>query len=345
LCIRENSIVSKITGWYPMDELNFSFQGGLSDLNRMDFYEAARFQYAAARLSVKLDQFRKTGRFSKRVTTTSRTNIDLFPFERGSFNLKIAASEEVDEKPKIDVPLTALWTYIIERVFQPIETSAALDLIDDNALRSEFFELVENNIFDSSAAIEVLRSRLETDRGLAPSESELLARLISEVERRAYLISHSDLLAQITPEQDAALVTMATPLLSELAVPLRRSAKLVTISTMDSLGTRQILTANQETASALESIKIDKEVSSIDVNIVQYNKENGWGKFRNVNWEGIPSFSIPADRKDDLKFNLLSAMQEDKVSVDAYIVRSRSDEPLRLILVDVNPIDELDDLL
>ncbi|SIO21711.1 hypothetical protein SAMN02745824_3395 [Parasphingorhabdus marina DSM 22363] len=328
-----------------MDALNFHFQGGLADSNRMDFYEAARFQYAAARLSVKLDQFRKTGRFSKRVTAASRTNIDLFPFEKGSFNLNVAASTSEDDEAKIDVPLTALWTYIIERVFQPIETSAALDLIDDNALRSEFFELVDHNIFDSNEAIEVLRSRFETDRGLEPSENELLDRLISEVERRSYLKSHRDLLAQITPDQDAALVTMATPLLSELAVPLRRSAKLVTISTIDGLGKRPILTANQETASALESIRIDKEVTSIDVNIVQYNKETGWGKFRNVYWEGIPSFSVPADRKDDLKFDLLSAMQEDKVSVDAYIVRSTSGEPLRLIVVDVSTIDEIDDLL
>jgi hypothetical protein len=58
-----------------MDQLLFHFQGGLADQNRMDFYEAARFQYAAARLSVKLDQFRRTGRFSKRVTESSRTNI------------------------------------------------------------------------------------------------------------------------------------------------------------------------------------------------------------------------------------------------------------------------------
>lgn len=323
-----------------MDELRFHFQGGLADQNRMDFYEAARFQYAAARLSVKLDQFRRTGRFSKRVTTTSRTNIDLFPYERGSFNLKIAACEEGPNEFKIDVPLTTLWTYIIERVFQPTDTNAALDLIDDNALRSEFFDLVENNMFKSDAAIALLRSQLESDRGLVPSEAELLDRLLSETARRSYLQSHRELLSAITAEQDAALVTMATPLLSEIAVPLRRSAKRVTISTIDSWGERPVLTADHKTAAALEAIKIDKYVTSIDVDIVQYNKENGWGKFRNPNWEGIPSFSVPADRKDDLRFDLLNAMREDRVSVDAYIVRSLSNEPIRMILVDVSMIDD-----
>lgn len=325
-----------------MDELQFHFEGALADRNRMDFYEAARFQYAAARLSVKLDQFRKSGRFSKRITSESRTNIDLFPFERGSFNLRIAASADEGDVPKIDVPLTALWTYVIERTFHPVETSAALDLIDDNALRSEFFDIINDNIFDASNAIDILKSAMETDRGLTARENELLGRLLSETERRAYLASHRDILSAITPSQDAALVTMAAPLLSELAIPLRRSAKLVTISTIDALGQRPILTADYRTASALEAIKIDKHVSSIDVDIVQYNKETGWGKFRNEYWTGIPSFSVPADRKDDLRFDLLSAMLANRVSVDAYIVRSLSDEPLRLILVDVRIIDESD---
>lgn len=323
-----------------LDELHFHFQGALAERHRMDFYEAARFQYAAARLSVKLDQFRRTGGFSKRITSESRTNIDLFPFEKGSFNLKISANDDDGKTPKINVPLTALWTYIIERIYQPVETSAALDLIDNNSLRSEFFEIVDKNIFDAAQAIDLLRSMIETEKGLSPTEAELLDRLISESERRAYLASHRDLLSAITPAQDAALVTMATPLLSELAVPLRRSAKLVTISTIDALGRRPILTADHRMASALESIKIDKYVSTIDVDIVQYNKETGWGKFRNEHWEGIPSFSVPADRKDDLRFDLLLAMRADRVSVDAYIVRSLSDEPLRMILVDVRDITD-----
>ena len=323
-----------------MDALLFRFEGGLADQNRMDFYETARFQYAAARLSVKLDQFRRTGRFPKRVTTASRTNIDLHPFERGSFNLRITAEKQDEENYHVNVPLTTLWTYIIERVFQPTETPVALDLIDSNALRAEFFDLVDRNIFDANAAIELLRSKIGGDTGLTPQESELLDRLISEAGRRSYLQSHREILAQITPQEDAALVTMATPLLSEIAVPLRRSAKIVTLTTIDKFGQTPILTTNREVASALESIKIDKSVTQIDVDIVQYNKENGWGKFRNDYWEGIPSFSVPADRKDDLRFSLLGAMRQNSVRVDAYIVRNLANEPVRLIIVDINDIDD-----
>lgn len=329
---------------HDMDALQFHFQGGLADTNKMDFYESARFQYAAARLSVKLDQFRRTGKFSRRVTTTSRTNIDLYPFEKGSFNLKISAQAEADAEYHVSVPLTTLWTYIIERVFQPTETSSAFDLIDSDSLRAEFFQLVDRNTFETSAAIDLLRSQIETAAGLSPRETELLDRLISESERRAYLKSHRDILSQISPEEDAALVTMATPLLGEMAVPLRRSAKLVTISAIDDFGERPVLTANRRMVSDLESILIDKIVNTIDVNIVQYNKETGWGKFRNDYWDGISSFSVPADRKDELKYNLLHAMQENAVSVDAYFVRNLANEPIRLILVNINEINETDRL-
>ena len=324
-----------------MDQLKFHFEGGLADRHRMDFYEAARFQYAAARLTVKLDQFRRTGRFPKRVTTTSRTNIDLFPYQRGSFDLRIEANAPGGDDMHVDVPLTALWTYILERVFQPADTSAALDLIDSDALRSEFFDLVENQIFNANEAIALLRRQADADGGLGAQEGKLLARLISEVERRAYLQSHRELLALISPQEDAALVTMATPLLSEIAVPLRRSADLVTISSIDRFGEHRVLSADRQMANSIDLINIDKTVTSLDLNIVQYNKESGWGKFRNDYWDGIPSFSIPADRKDDLKFELLSAMRQELVSVDAYIVRSKANEPLRLIIVNINEIDEI----
>lgn len=323
-----------------MDQLLFHFDGGLASQNRMDFYEAARFQYAAARLTVKLDQFRRTGQFPKRVTSSSRTNIDLFPYSPGSFNLKIEAENNVSQNKHVDIPLTALWTYILERVFQPTDTNEALNLIDSDSLRSEFFDIVENQAFESTRAIELFRRQFDSSRGLTATENDLLTRLIAETERRAYLESHRDLLAQISPQEDAALVTMATPLLAEIAVPLRRSAKSVTISSIDRFGERSVLWADSDIANRIDLIDIDKIVTSIDLDIVQYNKESGWGKFRNPEWDGIPSFSVPADRKANLKDDLLVAMREESVNVDAYFVRSKSGEPIRLVIVNINEIDE-----
>ena len=55
-------------GRHFLERIRFHFEGGLSDHHHMNFYEAARFQYAAARLTAKLMQFRVHGRFTKRIT-------------------------------------------------------------------------------------------------------------------------------------------------------------------------------------------------------------------------------------------------------------------------------------
>ena len=323
------------------DEIEFRFTGQLANESRMDFYEAARFQYAAARLSVKLDQFRRTGGFTKRVTAATKTDIDLLPSRPGSFEFSITSSSTPAKDFKVPVPLTALWAYILERVFSPVDASLALEMIDDEALRSEFFQLLDDSEFEASSAIESLRQKLTNTGCLSDQETELLDKLISESTRRAYLASHRDLFELISPEQDAKLITMAAPLLSELSVPLRRSAKLAQIVLVGRGSHDPILTANRLDAESIEALQIDKTISQIDINVVQYNKESGWGKFRNPYWEGIPSFSLPADRKARMKADVVAAMREERVSASGYIVRSPSGTPIRMTLVDVNLIDEI----
>lgn len=323
------------------DEVQFRFLGQLADQHRMDFYEAARFQYAAARLSVKLDQFRRTGGFTKRVTSATKTDIDLLPSKPGSFEFSIVASAQDYGEFQVPVPLTALWAYILERVFTPVGASTALDMIDDVALRSEFFSLLDENEFQAANAISLLQQQINHAGALSSQESELLSKLIAETERRAYLASHRHLFELISPTQDADLITMATPLVAEISVPLRRSAKLAQLKLLNDNGESEILSVNRSDADSIDSIQIDRNITTIDINVVQYNKESGWGKFRNPYWQGIPSFNLPADRKARMKTDVVSAMREEKVSASGYIVRSAAGSPIRMMLVDVDLIDEI----
>lgn len=307
----------------------------------MDFYETARFQYAAARLAVKLDQFRRTGGFTKRVTTSTRTDIDLLPSKPGSFEFSIVASTQDIQGFEVPVPLTALWAYILERVFSPVGASTALDMIDDDSLRSEFFSLLDENEFKATSAIALLRQQIDQAGALSSDESELLTKLISETERRAYLASHRHLFEMISPTQDADLITMATPLVAEIGVPLRRSAKIAQLKLVNDEGSSELLSVNRTDAESIESIKIDRNITTIDINVVQYNKESGWGKFRNPYWQGIPSFNLPTDRKARMKADVVAAMREEKVSASGYIVRSPAGNPVRMMLVDIDLIDEI----
>ena len=106
------------------ERISFIFDGQLAAQHRMDFYEVSRFQYAASRLAVKLDRFRKTGSFPRRVTWENKTEIDLDPHRPGSFALDVIAPALASgTQVFLEVPLTALWTYVIERVFKPAQDS------------------------------------------------------------------------------------------------------------------------------------------------------------------------------------------------------------------------------
>jgi hypothetical protein len=56
------------------DLLRFQFEGRLATQNEMNFYEAGRFYYGAARLIYTVEEFRQRGRVLSRIT--SRVNLD-----------------------------------------------------------------------------------------------------------------------------------------------------------------------------------------------------------------------------------------------------------------------------
>lgn len=194
-----------------MDQLIFKFDGSLAATNRMDFYEIARFQYAASRLAVKLDQFRRTGSFSKKITNTEKTDVTVRAFNAGSFNVIVESDRTPPSDLYINAPLTAFSIYLAERVFNQTDISIAIDMIDSVALKSDFTQLIEGELFRSDQAIELLQSRMSDFAGFGDGARLLIDRLNAEAARRAYLEAHRDLFESILPEDDAALVTMAAP--------------------------------------------------------------------------------------------------------------------------------------
>ncbi len=327
-----------------VDKVSFVFTGKLADQHEMDFYEAARFQYAVARLSVKLDRFRRTGTFPQKVTRQNNTSINLRRYRDGSFGIDVIAPALATVAPlMLEVPLTALWTYIVERVFKPADQDNIKRALETTTnLAAIFDRRIAASDRQAALTLEVLAHELEANRELNAATRELYERLLAETERRAYLEGQERLLSRITPDQDAELVTMATPLLKEIAVPLRRSASLASINIRDRYGRRRILSATRAMADEVESIRIDPTITPLLIDVVQYNKESGWGKFRNIEFESLASFSVPADRKETLKRKLTRAMNEEEVYVQAYYVRSAAGKKIRIIIVDFLDIDEIE---
>jgi hypothetical protein len=327
------------------DSIDFVFDGKLADQNRMDFYEAARFQYAAARLSVKLDQFRRRRRFSSKVTRRSNdAGIELQSFRSGSFGIETIAPIVAIAAPMlIEVPLSAMWSYVIERIFKPKDEDNIREILEtQQQVVGAFDRALERSDNTTLAALDALRDANNRTGALNEENALLYERLIAESNRRNYLEGHADALRQISSEEDAKLVTMAAPLLKELAVPLRRSADRANLLVGSRSSRRSILYADKRMADDLELSVVDDEITPLSINIIQYNKETGWGKFRSPDFDGLQSFAVPADRKDMLQSELIDGMDRDETYIRCYFVRSISGIVQRIIVVDILSLEEFE---
>lgn len=316
------------------EDLDFHFTGKLADDQRMDFYESARFQYAAARLSVKLDRFRRYGKFPEKVTRKNNTGIDLRTFKDGSFIIRLLSPVlSESERPFLNLSLPSLWAYVVERVFKPAQAEEIRNVL---STQSNLLDIFESRIASGDDPTQQTLALLDQQRSsapLSPETNELLERLRAESQRRRFLTETREQFSKISKEQDANLVTMAAPLLKEFAIPLRRSASHATVS-IGGETKLSILTVNAVTASEVELVSVDPHVTILRINIVQYDKETGWGRFRNVEFQGRAPFSISADRKDGLQQAVLRNMNKEEVLVQAHFVRSVAGINKRLIILD-----------
>ena len=90
-------------------------------------------------------------------------------------------------------------------------------------------------------------------------------------------------------------------------------------------------------AKDIETAKVDEEITPILGDISQFNKDNGWGKFKIENQNKTVSFSIPSDIMPTIRKKLIDSMQKDLVHLQTYFVRDRSGEVIRLIVVGILP--------
>jgi hypothetical protein len=321
--------------------LTFHFEGALADSHRMNFYEAARFQYAAARLMVKLAQFRQAGNFNKKITNRTNFNIQLQSQSSGSFNINIedfSEKKEGDKKPFLDVSLSDLVSFISERVIDKVDEHARQNIT--LPANSTLPGLVSGSI-DSKNAMNILVS-LVKDKSLNiedfPRElRELVKRIIAEDNREAGLSKNIENISKIDFQKSQKLLGMAAPLFQEMAIPLRKSADTLEISTVKNGQHKTIVFLDRKMASEIETALVDKESTAILGDIIQFNKDNGWGKIKFEDGTKIVSFNIPYDILPRLKTDLVISMNRDLVYLEVFFVRDQAGEVTRMLVTGILP--------
>lgn len=328
------------------ERLVFDFEGALADQHQMNFYEASRFQYAAARLLVKLSQFRNAGRFTQKITDLSNVGITLTAQSEGSFKINVDAPDSnakpaPDQNTFLDVPLANLLAYISERIIAKTDDEKLIALINAHpSLKDRFGEIPKGDGKRLEEVIRELVSDPKLRKDIFPEAAEIIERRISELGREDKLNASRAQIARIDGAREQKLISMAAPLVSEMATALRRSANSLRIESTISGQTTNVLYLNKRMAQEIESSTVDTDITPILGDIIQYNKETGWGKVRLQIANQPLSFSVPSDLKAGLQETLLRQMGKDQVYLQSYIVRDRTDDPIRLILAGILPLPE-----
>ena len=308
----------------------------------MNFYEAARFQYAAARLIVKLAQFRQQGRFAQKITNKSNTNIQLVSQSESSFNVNIESPEQnpVDDA-FIRISITDLIAYVSERIIEKIDEGTLSDMATSIRSRLATGETGDGELTTTlDGIVEAAMADKAVTAGLPLQVQELIKRRVAEAYRERRLIESQSAITRIDFARSQKLISMSAPLISEMATALRRSAD--TLEVKSSMGgqSRAVLFLDRKMAQDIETAIVDKEITPILGDITQFNKDNGWGKLKIEQGTKTLSFSIPSDILPAIKQTLIDNMKEDHVYLQTYFVRDSSGEVIRLIAVGILPTPE-----
>lgn len=286
---------------------------------------------------VKLIQFRDTGKFHSKISNKGNKNILLKPHADGCFDISIIAPLAISAKDAfLEASLSEMISYLLERIIGKSSNSEISEAIRANVTLTDVLgKQTEYSNEQISKAMDIIENQQIENSKLNREIIDYYKERASEKERENEILKNKLIGEKVNEIFEKKLISMATPLLKEIAVPLRSSAENFQIISGTGKSQRSLLYLNRKMASKIENETTDENISLLLCDIVQYNKESGWGKVRALNRDELISFSIPRDIKERIQGNIIRDMRKDKVYAQAYIVRDKAKQPYRLIIVGI----------
>lgn len=334
--------------------IRFTFKGGDAEENQLNFYDASRFLYAAARHIYTLEYFRQTGLTLQRIRRRINADYRITTPQPGSWDLEIAAVllpliGQCFLQVPIDVLVAWVWGKVVpiwspnkkdQELMEKLE--ARIGLTDVERTRQSEQETERLRLL-----LEFLQTVLPHQRQFSELQSavnenaetilDLRERLNAEFNRRAAITQHSAELRKIDEDQERLLLSRSASQIVEMGKPLERSATSLSISFGES--GRPFGYAKHESIALLEGLVPSPYPDVLIGGIFQFDKETGWGKFRPFEKRNYFSFYLPASNKNELRPIVIEAMSRDIVRISFYYVRDQSGVVKHLIIdnIDLGP--------
>jgi hypothetical protein len=357
-----------------MQKVQFKFSGGMANNHEMNFYEAGRFQYSAARFIYTLEKFRQDGRVVSRLTTTVNADIRIKAPIGGSIvhealMVALPTISECAIKCSFEAVFAYVWDLILPKSKGP---DIALELARTELLREEQRTLQEGqrttqmqimSAFASSAiattseslravsedslrttseALRILDYVVRQGRGVHTANYHLTTEeiknvrdeMFSQLKREELIAQNQAALSEINPETERKLAGQLRKTIGDLALPLKSSATNLNIA-ISGDGVRDVANLDVESAHSITQVIEDELPIIIRGSIKSYDVENGTGKFRYIELNNPISFRVPSASRLTLKTKILDGMERGDILLSAYFVRDAFRNPTNLIIDDV----------
>ena len=190
-----------------------------------------------------------------------------------------------------------------------------------------------NRLIDRSDADRAKIDELQTERlESAKQEIETLER------RNEALEEYREALESIPKEKIENLLNIVAPLVPEMGKPVMRSAEVLRVSG-ENAGDN-VIYLNRDIIEKIGGNEVDDLPTIMDGEIVRYDKQTGWGKFKNEEFNKPISFVVPSSKKNRVNLDVIDAMKSHLVEAVFYKVSDKRGIVRHLIFDSVEIVED-----
>ena len=346
--------------------ISFHFLGGQAKDHTLNFYDASRFLYGAARFIYTVEQYRQTGRVVQRLTEKVDIDLRISTPRPGSWVQDIiqVAAPVLAEKA-LQVPLEVLVTWVLDRVFRPKESKEVALKVEQERTKQakektkrskertlqekertkqvkQVASLARQALVENPKLINALSDEINKSpaKDLKRKEELLEARgdLRAELGRAKLIEQYHEELSEISAKDESALVARARSQIIEVGKPLTRSASRLAIHVKGQK--RPVGHFTQKSIETLGGYTREEKLRQLSGSIKSYDRETGWGKFRTPDFSQPIAFQVPAYRRRTERDSILEAMKEGEIGMDVYYVKDRSGVVRHLIFEELHTSED-----
>jgi hypothetical protein len=336
-----------------MEKVTFTFSGGMADNHELNFYEAGRFQYGAARFIYTLEKFRQEGKIVSRLTHKVNADIRVRASQPSSFVQEVILfSAPIVAQCAVSVPFEALFSYVWD-LLTPSSSTKAQDIavelakqeVEREKERTEQMRIMasvaERNGATTDQALTILSKAVDENWTVVADEvratrdeiKELRNELLSKKQREEMIKEYSSGLRVITPETERRLVGQMRRAVPDMTLPLRSSAQGLAVG--DARSENSFTQLDRDAAERISRESEDDTPTLLTGTVKMYDVETGYGRFRYDESKKPLSFRVPGGLKSEFRERILEAMIKEEMRASFYILRDVFGNPTSLILNDI----------